>query len=106
MTVIAEFTVVPIGTTETGLDKTVTAAVQVVKDSCAAQGLAWELHSMGTIIEGPSIDSVLGIIKEAMEAAFQQGNSRVTTSIKIDDRRDVKGMRSSRKVDIVKSQLK
>jgi uncharacterized protein (TIGR00106 family) len=98
--------VVPIGTTEVGLDKTVTAAVQVVKDLCAAQGLTWELHSMGTIIEGPSMDSVLEIIKKAIDAAFQQGNSRVTTSIKIDDRRDVQGLRSSKKVDIVQSQLK
>jgi uncharacterized protein (TIGR00106 family) len=106
VTVIAEFAVVPLGTTEVGLDKAVTAAVQTVKDSCAKQEMKWELTSMGTIIEGPSLSIVLGIIMEAIEAVFQQGNSRVSTSIKIDDRRDIQGLRKAKKVDVVQSQLK
>jgi uncharacterized protein (TIGR00106 family) len=42
---------------------------------------------MGTIIEG-DLDEILEVIRKMHEHPFTQGAVRVSTSIKIDDRRD------------------
>jgi uncharacterized protein (TIGR00106 family) len=42
---------------------------------------------MGTIIEG-DLDAILAVVREMHEAPFGEGAVRVSTLIKIDDRRD------------------
>jgi uncharacterized protein YqgV (UPF0045/DUF77 family) len=42
---------------------------------------------MGTIIEG-DLDRILAVVREMHEAPFAEGAVRVSTLVKIDDRRD------------------
>ena len=42
---------------------------------------------MGTILEG-DLDRILAVIREMHESPFQEGAVRVSTFVKIDDRRD------------------
>ena len=50
-------------------------------------GLVHQLTAMGTIIEG-DLDAILAVVREMHEAPFHEGAVRVSTLIKIDDRRD------------------
>lgn len=84
---IAEVTVVPIGTGSTSLSAYVADMQRVLKEQ---QSITYTLTSMSTIIEGP-LDDVFAAIRAIHEAPFQSGAQRVSTSIKIDDRRDKEG---------------
>jgi uncharacterized protein (TIGR00106 family) len=81
---IAEVTVIPIGTGSTSLSDYVAQMQNVLK---AQKGISYELTSMSTIIEG-SLDDVFTAIAALHEAPFLSGAKRVSTSVKIDDRRD------------------
>jgi uncharacterized protein (TIGR00106 family) len=81
---IAEVTVIPIGTGSTSLSAYV-ADMQRVLDT--QQGITVQLTPMSTIIEGDIAD-VLRAIHALHESPFQAGAGRVSTSVKIDDRRD------------------
>ena len=80
---IAEVSIVPIGTGSTSVSHHVAACLKVLDRS----GLAYEVHGMGTIIEG-ALEEVMDIILRMHEVPFEAGAFRVVTSIKIDDRRD------------------
>jgi len=82
---IAEISIVPIGTTSTSLSSYVAACLEVLEGS----GLAYEVHGMGTIIEGNLKDLFQTLLK-MHEVPFKAGALRVVTTIKIDDRRDKK----------------
>ncbi|MFD2114360.1 MTH1187 family thiamine-binding protein [Paenibacillus yanchengensis] len=82
--VIAEITVIPIGTGSTSLSEYVANMQRVL---AAQTDIDFTLTSMGTIIEG-NLDAVFGAIRALHEAPFASGAKRVSTSIKIDDRRD------------------
>ena len=92
---IAEISVVPIGTQSTSLSSYVAGCLNVLEDS----GMTYELHGMGTIIEG-DLKALLDVIRKMHEVPFGQGALRVVTNIKIDDRRDEKGSAKG-KVDAV-----
>ena len=55
-----------------------------------SEGLKHELTAMGTIIEG-DLDKILALIRRLHEVPFSQGARRVSTTIRIDDRRDKPG---------------
>ncbi len=80
---IAEISVVPLGTGNTSLSSYVADCIKVLDQS----GLVYELHGMGTIIEG-DLKDLFDVILKMHEVPFQAGALRVATSIKIDDRRD------------------
>jgi uncharacterized protein (TIGR00106 family) len=82
---IAEVSVVPIGTAKTGVSEYVAGAVTVLKES----GLKYKLTPMGTILEG-DIKEVFEVIARMHETPFNNKAERVYTTIKIDDRRDIK----------------
>ena len=82
---IAEVSVVPIGTAKTGVSEYVAGAVSILKES----GLKYKLTPMGTILEG-DIKDVLDVIAKMHETPFNKKAERVYTTIKIDDRRDIK----------------
>ena len=82
---IAEVSVVPIGTAKTSVSEYVVEAVSVLKES----GLKYKLTPMGTIVEG-HIKDVLDVISKMHETPFNKKAERVYTTIKIDDRRDIK----------------
>ncbi len=82
---IAEISIIPIGTASASLSRYVASCLEVLKDS----KLTYELHSMGTIIEGDP-KALFEAMLKMHEVPFQAGALRVVTSIKIDDRRDKK----------------
>jgi len=85
---VAEFSIVPLGTGSTSLSSYVAACEKELREH--GEGLKYELTAMGTIIEG-DLDSILALIRRLHEVPFKQGAQRVSTSIKIDDRRDKTG---------------
>lgn len=76
-------TVAPLGTGTTSLSRYVAGVERVLRDS----GLKHELTAMGTNIEG-DLDTILPVLRRMHEAPFAEGARRVSTLIKIDDRRD------------------
>ncbi len=98
---VVEISIVPLGTGSTSLSPYVAACEKELKEN--SKGLKYELTAMGTIIEG-DLDLILPLIRRLHEVPFGQGASRVSTSIKIDDRRDKPGT-ISQKVKSVKDKL-
>ena len=96
---IVQVTIVPLGTQTTSLSDYVADCHKVLENS----GLTYELTPMNTVIEG-DLYKILEIIKKMHEVPFQNGAMRVSTEIKIDDRRDKKGT-MKQKIDSVKSKL-
>lgn len=92
---IAEVSIMPIGTNSTSLSSYVAACLRALDDS----GLTYEVHGMGTIIEG-ALKDLFDVIVKMHEVPFEAGALRVVTSIKIDDRRD-KGASAKEKVKAV-----
>jgi uncharacterized protein (TIGR00106 family) len=82
--ITAELTVIPIGTSKTSLSDYVAAAVSAIDKN----GISYELTGMGTLLESNDLEMLFDAIKAAHEAVFKKGADRVSTSIKIDDRRD------------------
>jgi len=82
---IAEISIVPIGTQSTSVSSYVAACLEVLEGS----GLTYEVHGMGTIIEG-DLRYLFETILKMHEVPFKSGALRVVTTIKIDDRRDKK----------------
>ncbi len=75
--------VVPLGTAGPSLSRYVAGVERILRDS----SLKHQLTAMGTIIEG-ELDAILPVLHRMHEQPFAQGAVRVSTSIKIDDRRD------------------
>ena len=82
--VIIEFVMVPLG--EISLSRYVAEVIKLLE----RKGVKYQLTPMGTIIEVPTVSEGLKIIEEAHELMFQLGAKRVSTTIRIDDRRDKK----------------
>ena len=82
--VIAEVTVVPLGTSSPSLSHYVAGCVECLKK---AEGIRYQLTPMGTIIEGP-LERVMEVVRQMHDVPFSKGASRVSTTVKIDDRRD------------------
>ena len=76
-------TITPIGTPTPRVSRYVAGVQKILQRS----GLVHQLTAMGTIIEG-DLDAILAVIREMHEAPFHEGAARVSTLIKIDDRRD------------------
>jgi len=82
--VIAEISVVPLGTAGASLSGYVAACVEAAKK---APDVSYQLTAMGTILQGP-LKRVLEVAEEMHRVPFTKGAQRVLTTIKIDDRRD------------------
>lgn len=82
--VLMEFSITPLGQGES-VSTYVTRCVQVV----AASGLDYELHAMGTIVEG-ELDQVLDVMKRCFEE-LQADCDRITCTAKFDYRRGASG---------------
>ena len=82
--VVAEVSIVPVGTADAGISRYVAASLEVLEGK---KDISYRLTPMGTIIEGP-LEKVLEAISEMHQVPFSKGAVRVVTSIKIDDRRD------------------
>lgn len=95
---LAELSVVPLDKGHEGLSRWVSQTIRIIRES----GLDYELHAMGTLIEGPA-DQVFDVIRKCHENMAAQSD-RVVTSVKIDDRKGVRGS-ITRKVKSVEEKL-
>ena len=75
--------ITPIGTGTPSVSRYVAGVEKILR----ASGLENQLTAMGTIIEG-DLDEILAVVRRMHEHPFTQGAVRVSTFIKIDDRRD------------------
>jgi len=64
----------------------------------------WKLDAMFTTLEGEP-DDLFAVIRQMQEAVFEAGVERVSTVIKMDDRRDRAGVAMESKVDSALSKL-
>ena len=80
----AELTIIPIGTSDTSLSRYIAAALSALDKT----GVKYEITGMGTVMESDNPDKLFDAIRMAHEAVFAEGANRVSTSFKIDDRRD------------------
>ena len=99
--VIAEISIVPIGTSTPSVSKYVAKAIQVLDQE---RDVKYKLTGMGTILEG-DWTSVLEAVRKMHESVFDDQVQRVVTTIRIDDRRDRKSS-VERKVQSVTKRLK
>jgi uncharacterized protein (TIGR00106 family) len=81
---LAEFSVFPIDKGAEGLSKYVAESMELIE----ASGLDYEVHAMGTLVEGPA-DEIFALIRKCHDNMLRHGD-RVITNIKIDDRKDAK----------------
>ncbi len=95
--VLLEMSIVPLGHGES-VSKYVAECVDLV-DQC---GLDYELHAMGTIVEGELAD-VLALMQRCMEKVAEHSD-RVTCTAKLDYRRGQQG-RLQAKVDSVEKKI-
>jgi len=98
--VVAEVTVVPLGTASTSLSAYVAEVEKVLNNFPRLKSM---LTPMSTILEG-EMDDVLEAVKAMHEAPFRLGALRVSTTLRIDDRRD-KPLTMEGKLAAVKKKL-
>lgn len=99
---VVEISIVPLGTGSTSLSDYVAACEKELRENHG--DLNYTLTAMGTIIEG-DLDKILMLVRRLHEVPFNRGAQRVSTSIKIDDRRDKKGT-MEQKLKSVEDKLK
>jgi uncharacterized protein (TIGR00106 family) len=97
---VVEVSITPLGTADASVSRYVAGCLQVLRGS----GLPHQLTPMGTIIEG-ELDDLLRVIRRMHEAPFAAGAVRVSTLIKIDDRRDRASHTMAGKVRSVEEKL-
>jgi uncharacterized protein (TIGR00106 family) len=76
-------TIAPLGTGTPSLSRYVAGVEEILR----ATKLTHQLTAMGTILEG-DLDEILAVVRKMHEHPFTQGAVRVSTLLKIDDRRD------------------
>lgn len=97
MSMLAEFSVVPIGT-GVSISPQIAKVLKIVAES----GITYKANPMGTVLEG-DWDSVLPVIKKCHDAVMS-GSERALTTITIDDRRG-KELRMEKKLESVEQKL-
>ena len=96
---IAAVSISPIGE-GTSVGRFVAEALQVLR---AQERVRFEVGAMFTTLEG-DLDEILSLVRRMQEAVFAAGAKRVSTVLKIDDRRD-RTVRMEDKVRAVEGKL-
>ncbi len=97
MSMLAEFSVVPIGKGES-LSPFIAQVLKIVAES----GVSYKANPMGTVLEG-DWDAVMGVIKKCHDEVMKV-SERVLISIKIDDRKGGE-QRIEKKLESVEEKL-
>ncbi|MCL4440118.1 hypothetical protein P378_17885 [Desulforamulus profundi] len=84
---LVEVTVIPLGTGSTSLSSFVAGCVRVLEQ---AEDVKYQLTPMGTVLEG-DLPRLMELVRQMHEQPFLAGATRVSTTIRIDDRRDKEG---------------
>lgn len=82
---IMEVTIVPLGTASPSVSHYVAEVHKVLE--AAPEAIRFQLTPMSTILEG-NLDDLFAVVRRMHEVPYSKGAQRVSTSIKIDDRRD------------------
>ncbi|MDO5650365.1 MAG: MTH1187 family thiamine-binding protein [Gallicola sp.] len=82
--VVAELTLIPIGTKKTSVSSYIAKGVRVLK----SYDIEYEVTPMGTIISCENLGRLYEILEKMQESIFDEEVRRVYSVIKIDDRRD------------------
>lgn len=82
--VVAEVSIVPIGTEGPSVSRYVMAAAEALENT----GVKCTLNPMGTTIEAGSAEQIFTALTTAREAVFEMGIERVYMVVKMDERRD------------------
>ncbi|MCW3141578.1 MAG: MTH1187 family thiamine-binding protein [Methanophagales archaeon] len=98
--IIAEITVIPLGTKTPSVSKYVAKAVEALKKL----GLEPELTAMSTIFEAADMSVILKAFEVVHESVFEQGAERVVTTLRIDERRDKEGSIKQKVQSLVSAQ--
>ena len=101
---IVDVAVIPIGTETPSVSHYVASVQKVLRKYKEAGKINFQLTPMNTVIEG-DLPVLFEVIQAMHEVPFQEGIQRVATTIRIDDRRDVKRSMDY-KVERVNSLLK
>ena len=86
---IVDVTVIPLGTETPSVSKYVASVHKVLRNYEEEGKIKFQLTPMNTIIEG-ELPVLFEVIQAMHEVPFSEGIKRVATTIRIDDRRDVK----------------
>ena len=97
---VVEVSITPLGTADPGVSRYVAGCLKIVRQS----EITHQLTPMGTILEG-DLDLILRVIRQMQESVFAAGAVRVSTLIKIDDRRDKPSHSMAGKVRSVEEKL-
>ncbi len=97
MSILAEFSIVPIGK-GTSLSPVIARVMKIVSES----GVPYKVNPMGTVLEG-EWGPVMDVIRKCHEEAIGD-SGRVLTTIRIDDRRG-SGDRMGKKVESVERKI-
>ncbi len=83
--IIAEFSIIPIGTEKTSVS---TYISDVIKALEKIENLEFKVTPMGSILEAASLTTIFQAVKSAHQTIFDKGTKRVVSTLRIDDRRD------------------
>jgi uncharacterized protein (TIGR00106 family) len=97
---VVEVSITPLGTATPSVSPYVAGCLRIARES----GLKHQLTPMGTIFEG-DLDEILKTIRAMQESVFAAGAVRVSSLIKIDDRRDITVHSMERKIQSVEGKL-
>ncbi|NRD80747.1 MTH1187 family thiamine-binding protein [Bacillus sp. BRMEA1] len=86
---IVDVAVIPLGTESPSVSKYVASVQKVLKQYEGEGKIRYQLTPMNTVIEG-ELPVLFEVIQAMHEVPFSEGIKRVATTIRIDDRRDVK----------------
>lgn len=96
---LMEITVAPNGV-GTSVSHYVAQAIKVLQNT---PGIEYETHAMGTIVRG-SVEQLLSLAGKMHQAVVDAGAQRVSTILRIDDRRD-KEVTLTSKLESLKQKL-
>ncbi len=97
MSMLVEFSVVPIGT-GVSISPQIAKVLKIVAES----GIHYKANPMGTVLEG-EWDAVMGVVKKCHDVVMKDAE-RVLTTITIDDRKG-KEARIEKKLESVEQKL-
>lgn len=83
MAVVADISLIPVGTGSTSISAMLADSVKVLDQF----GLKYDVTSTGTNVEG-DLDTIFQAVKAMEDVPFQEGADRVVILLKLDDRRD------------------
>jgi uncharacterized protein (TIGR00106 family) len=97
--IIVELSIVPLGV-GISVSKFLAPAIKELE----RLRVKYEITPMCTVFEAENVEEAFNVIKAAHEAVFGETVKRVVTTVKIDDRRDIKrGMKE--KVESLKKEI-